>query len=395
MSSQIEFLYNLNPKRIKFGLEQTKTFLNHCNCAQPKAKIIHVAGTNGKGSTCFALHKILTNLGYKTGLFTSPHINTFNERIRINDDLILDADIDQFIETYQDFIITHDLTFFEVNTVMAVDYFEKNQCEFIILETGMGGRLDSTNCFNPIMTAITNVSLDHQDYLGETIDEIIKEKCGIIKKDVPLFSIETDKYIFHKIYCEAIDMNAGKIFRFTTKSSAYKRMKKILGPNRSEYEYLNNALAYKIAEYILDENLKDQVSFLADNLWPGRLEYFDEQIILDVSHNEAGVSETLNHLKTKHKNKSFTILTAISSNKNYINIFKLFKNFTEDVYIYPLINSRINTSELIDDLKHNQINIKVFDHVQNRTELKHTFDTDFILIIGSHFLLEDFHKRYD
>lgn len=394
MTSAIDFLYGLNPKRIKFGLDATYHFLDHIGRLQPKAKIIHIAGTNGKGTTCITLHRILKENGYKVGLFTSPHIHLFNERIRIGDDLIQDDFIESFIDKHRDYIADHDLTFFEVNTILAVDYFEANQCEYIILETGMGGRLDSTNCFNPIITAITNVSIDHQNYLGEHIDDIIKEKCGIIKKGVPLYSVESNNKIYHKIYCEALDREAGSLYRFTHRSSAFKRIKKIIGPNHPTYRYLNMALAYKIAEFLLDERLHKKLDYLNEISWPGRLQIIQNNLILDVSHNQAGVSETISYLKQNYRGSTFTILTAISYDKDIKSIFEWFSSLSNQVYIYPMQHQRMNTDELFEIVAHFDLGVQMLSHKANLEELIAQFNTDYILVIGSHFLLEDFHKRY-
>ena len=152
IDSTLEYLYQLHNRGIKLGLENINKILHECNNPHDTFKSIHLAGTNGKGSTASIIAKILQNAGQKVGLYTSPHLINFNERIRINGVPINDRDIVNFTKTYRDFFEKHSITFFEATTAMAFDYFKKNKIDIAIVETGLGGRLDSTNVLSPIHT---------------------------------------------------------------------------------------------------------------------------------------------------------------------------------------------------------------------------------------------------
>ena len=177
----LEFLYGLHNRGIKLGLKNISDFLNLCNNPHDKIKTIHLAGTNGKGSTASILAKILQENGHKVGLYTSTHLVRFNERIRIDGCPISDQEIIDFVQQHQKTIMDSSITFFEATTALAFTYFERNNVDIAIIETGLGGRLDSTNVITPVQTIITEIDYDHTHILGESIELIAREKCGIFK----------------------------------------------------------------------------------------------------------------------------------------------------------------------------------------------------------------------
>ena len=180
----INYLLSIETRGIKLGLERTRSMMKTCGNPHLGLPIIQVVGTNGKGSVCAILACILKAAGYKTGLFTSPHLVRVNERIRLNGHPIPDAEIDRFIQSYKEDIDKIEATFFETTTAMACWYFKKENVDIAIMETGLGGRLDSVSICKPLAMAITPVSLDHVEILGETLREIAVEKAGAMKKDV-------------------------------------------------------------------------------------------------------------------------------------------------------------------------------------------------------------------
>ena len=186
MHPDLQYLYNLNRLGIKVGLQHTRDLLSVNNNPEKKINTIHIAGTNGKGSTCSMINSILLHKGLKVGIYTSPHLIRFNERIKVNNEEINDEYIISFLKKNKKNIEKIKSTFFETTTVMAFSYFQHKKVDVAIIETGLGGRLDSTNVLEPKITAITSISLDHRKILGETIKEISKEKSGIIKKNTPL-----------------------------------------------------------------------------------------------------------------------------------------------------------------------------------------------------------------
>ena len=170
------------------GLSHTLSLLKFLENPHKNLKIIHIAGTNGKGSTAATIYNILISSGYKVGLYTSPHLINFNERIRVNGVTITDEEIISFMKHVEPAINEIKSTFFEITTAMAFYHFNNNDVDIAIIETGLGGRLDSTNVINPSLTVMTPISLDHRDILGNTIEKIAKEKAGIIKRGVPLIT---------------------------------------------------------------------------------------------------------------------------------------------------------------------------------------------------------------
>ena len=185
----IKKINSLNKFGSRLGLERVKKFLNMIGNPQDSLKFVHVAGTNGKGSVCFMLSSVLKESGYKTGTFISPHIEDLRERIQINGKLISKSKICEILE-YLEFYLNDSIfdsdpiTEFELTTIMAFKYFKDENCDIVILETGMGGRLDATNVIKkPLCSVITTISLDHTKILGDTVLEIAKEKFGIIKPD--------------------------------------------------------------------------------------------------------------------------------------------------------------------------------------------------------------------
>src|SRR5215469_4025189 len=186
----IQFLYGLRLFGAKFGLENTIKLAALAGNPQTQLRFIHVAGTNGKGSTCAMLESIYRATGLRTGLFTSPHLVSFRERIQVDRQLILESDVVRLVEKLQPLLAQfpkeHHPTFFEVVTVVALDFFAERKCDLVIWETGLGGRLDATNIVTPLASVITNIALDHQQWLGDTPGKIAFEKAGIIKPNVPV-----------------------------------------------------------------------------------------------------------------------------------------------------------------------------------------------------------------
>src|SRR5690349_6221442 len=186
----IQFLYGLRLYAAKFGLENTRQLAALAGNPHEQLRFIHVAGTNGKGSTCAMLESIYREAGLRVGLFTSPHLVSFRERIQIDRELISEADVVGLVSEMQTrlatFPVAYHPTFFEVVTVIALVYFARRKCDLVIWETGLGGRLDATNIVTPLASVITNIGLDHQQWLGDTLAEIAAEKAGIIKQGMPV-----------------------------------------------------------------------------------------------------------------------------------------------------------------------------------------------------------------
>jgi dihydrofolate synthase/folylpolyglutamate synthase len=187
VDSSLKKLFSLHNFGIKLGLENTVNFLNHLGNPQKGLKAIHVAGSNGKGSTASFISSILQEFGFRTGLYTSPHFIRFNERVQINGKQISDDYIASFVTEHENYIDNNELTFFEVTTALAFKYFLENRTDYCVIETGLGGRLDSTNVLNPLAVVITTISLEHTNVLGNNLGQIALEKAAIIKPNTNVF----------------------------------------------------------------------------------------------------------------------------------------------------------------------------------------------------------------
>ena len=208
MFSQLPMFQRQGKTAFKKDLTNTLVFSKHLGSPEKKFKSIHVAGTNGKGSTSHMLASIFQEAGYKVGLYTSPHLKDFRERIKINGHVISENDVVTFIAENKSFLEAHSLSFFEMTVGMAFEYFAKEKVDIAIIEVGLGGRLDSTNIIQPKLSVITNIGLDHTQFLGTTLVEIAGEKAGIIKPAIPVVIGEFQEEIFHVFQQKASDNNA-------------------------------------------------------------------------------------------------------------------------------------------------------------------------------------------
>ena len=320
----LTYLYNLNRRGIKLGLEHTVDLLKRIENPQNDFKSIHIAGTNGKGSTCSMISSILLNAGYKVGLYSSPHLVSFNERIKVNNQSITDAEIALFIEKTKKDIDQLQSTFFEVTTAMAFDYFAKHNVDIAIIETGLGGRLDATNVLKPIITGITSISLDHRNLLGNNILNIAKEKGGIIKNKTPLVLYPNQEKIksvllniAKKLNAEIIEIDQPtKVFYnekgtfFCHKNYDYNT------PLIGEFQAINAIMAITIIK-LFDINISEKIiqNGLSLTKWPGRFQRMtkDLPIYYDVAHNVDSIKLITKYLKIIYKEKPLGLLVIKES----------------------------------------------------------------------------------
>ncbi len=218
-SQTLEFLFRALPAyetkgatAYKPGLERIAAFCRHMGNPQRNFFTIHVAGTNGKGSVSHIIASVLQQAGYRTGLFTSPHLQDFRERIRVDGEMIPKQKVVNFVDKHHDKMVELDLSFFEMTAAMAFDYFAQSDVEVAVIETGLGGRLDATNIVVPILSVVTNVGLEHTDLLGDTLQKIAAEKAGIVKKSIPLLVGESDAR-YDSVFEQAAAANKSKVIR--------------------------------------------------------------------------------------------------------------------------------------------------------------------------------------
>ena len=211
MFNKLPMYQRIGAAAYKADLNNTIDILNYLNNPYKNFKTIHIAGTNGKGSVSHTIASIFQEAGYKTGLYTSPHLRDFRERIRINGEMIPENDVVSFINTHKKKLEELELSFFEMTVAMAFDYFNRENVDIAIIEVGMGGRLDSTNVINPELSVITNISLDHVKFLGDNEEKIAAEKAGIIKRNTAVVIGETQNEC-KNVFIEKANENNSPIY---------------------------------------------------------------------------------------------------------------------------------------------------------------------------------------
>lgn len=304
VNSSIKKLFSLHNFGIKLGLENTINFLNRLDNPQNNLKAIHVAGSNGKGSTASFVASILQELGFRTGLYTSPHFVKFNERVQINGIQVSDDYIAEFLTEYEEYIDQNELTFFEVTTALAFKYFSEKNIDYCVIETGLGGRLDATNVLNSLSVIITSISLEHTNVLGNSLKKIASEKAAIIKPGSKVFTgyldPEAEKIIEEQ--CHQKSSGLYKLKDFIIYDSVLKieeeeiRLNEIDFPLKGKYQINNAALASLAVSKSLGVNdlkrIVDGIKYVKKNTgFQGRYEYLHKHpsIIFDSAHNSESV----------------------------------------------------------------------------------------------------------
>ncbi len=322
----IQFLYGLRLFGVKFGLDNTFKLAALAGNPQNRLRFIHVAGTNGKGSACAMLESIYRAAGLRVGLFTSPHLVSFRERIQVNRQLIPENEVIRLVEgllpLLKQFPTDHHPTFFEVVTVMALKYFAEQECELVIWETGLGGRLDATNIVTPLASVITNIAFDHEQWLGDTLGQIAAEKAGIIKSGVPIITATDEPEALAVIERTAREKKA-PLRQIPKAEGRGQKAEPLLG----EHQKINAALALVTVEV-----LQKQIPVPAEKIraglakvdWPGRLQLIQkphgQRILLDGAHNVAGVKALRQTLEKHFGDAKFTLVLGVLRDKDWRHI---------------------------------------------------------------------------
>ncbi|MDX1952273.1 MAG: folylpolyglutamate synthase/dihydrofolate synthase family protein [Verrucomicrobiota bacterium] len=290
----IQSLYDLQMFGTSMGLERTRMLAAAAGNPQEGLRFIHVAGTNGKGSTCAMLESIYRAAGLKVGLYTSPHLVSFRERMQCNRILISEGETTELVELIQPHLgaLSEHPTFFEVVTIMAAIWFQQKKCDLVIWETGLGGRLDATNIVTPLASVITNVQYDHTKWLGETLPEIAKEKAGIIKKGVPVITACDGEEVLEVIRKKADEMEAPLKIVSPEEIEKFDYSINLQGNHQRK----NGALALQTVrtlQHLFPVTEKAVRQGFATVEWQGRFEHLQlkegQELIIDGAHNEAGV----------------------------------------------------------------------------------------------------------
>ncbi|CDF58505.1 bifunctional folylpolyglutamate synthase/dihydrofolate synthase [Thermobrachium celere] len=412
----LNYIESIGKFGMNFGLKRIKRMCELLGNPQHKLKIIHVGGTNGKGSTVTFISNILIKEGYKVGVYTSPHLERFTERIKINDVEISEEDVARLIEEIKeiiDIVIAEGYdhpTEFEIVTACAFKYFYEKAVDFVVLEVGLGGRLDATNVVDPIVSIITSISFDHMNILGDTIEKIASEKAGIIKEGKPLVLYPQDKGAKEVILKKADEMNSkvylvedveyiiksntldGIVFDVVIMDKFYKNlMIKML----NKYQVLNaitslltievlKSLGYKVSDISIYEGLKEST-------WPGRFEVInkDPYIVLDGGHNIQGIKELKNGIKEYFGGKKVKIVFGVLKDKDYISMVdELIEVCNDFITVTPVSPRALDAEELKEFIKNKGKNAKAFNDIDNAIEhVLNDKDCDVVVFCGSLYMI--------
>ncbi|WP_185864904.1 bifunctional folylpolyglutamate synthase/dihydrofolate synthase [Blattabacterium cuenoti] len=394
-------------KCYKPGLNRIKSFCNYLGNPQKYFKSIHVGGTNGKGSTVNMLYSILQEEGYKVGSFTSPHLLDFRERISYNGKYIEKKFIIKFIEKNQFFIEKKSISFFELNTAMAFQYFKEKKVDLAVIEVGMGGRLDSTNIIIPELSIITNISMDHMEILGKNELEIAFEKSGIIKKNVSvIIGPNNSKTIQYFFLIDSFKKNSPIYFVFPSKKDNLFQS----SFDDVNYQYLNKELVLKTIDilknrknfFISKKSIIDGLNNIKKNTsFKGRWEILKKKnprIICDVAHNEKGIYMINSQLNKESYERLHLVLGFVKGKKinSFLNMFSYKKTY---LYFcqpnierkYDIQSLKILVNNFFLKNQHNNKNINFFKSVKMAfiSAKKNAKNNDIILISGSTFVVSE------
>ncbi len=344
----LTFLKDLEKKGINMDLGPVSRLLTRLGNPHRAYATIHIGGTNGKGSVAAMLASILRAGGYRVGLYTSPHLVDFRERIRIDDRLIPKEDVIDCIDTVRR-SMCEDITYFEMATVMAFLYFQRCRVDVAVAEVGMGGRLDATNCVDPEVSIITNISLEHQQYLGRRLTEIAREKGGIIKEKCPLITGVRQKQVIALLeemarYKRVPFMREGKDFKVRYRGEGkisyygmHRCFRNLPLPLPGRHQADNAALALAATEMLQQKGfvLSDEsvVKGVADTRWEGRLETLsvDPRVIVDGAHNPAGMSALCRALRSDFSYERLIVVFGVMNDKHYVTMLRMLAGMADRV----------------------------------------------------------------
>jgi dihydrofolate synthase/folylpolyglutamate synthase len=405
-------MYNrIGAAAIKNNLDNTLAICSFLGNPEKKFPSIHIAGTNGKGSSSHMLASIFQAAGYKTGLYTSPHLYDFRERIKVNGQMCPETFVTSFTNKVKPIIEEIEPSFFEITVGMAFDYFEQEHCDIAIIETGLGGRLDSTNVIQPILSLITNIGWDHMALLGNTLPAIASEKAGIIKEKTPIVISEiitetqsvfenTAAKLHAPIYF-AEDFLQFKSFtnHWTTAHFEYDQISVDCDlPGKYQYKNIRGVLqcihllkdmGWRLEDAVVQKGLQQ---IKASTGLMGRWECIQEspKLFLDVAHNEHGMHALLEQLSTLEYNQ-LHIITGMVKDKDVDTVLGLLPKEAKFYFSNAHIPRAMPASEVAEKAKQLGIDGDIFDNVNKAIEAanKNAHPNDLIIVMGSIFLVAE------
>lgn len=410
----VDEIYDLQQFAIKLGLDNITKLCDFLGQPHTKFPAIHLAGTNGKGSTAFFLSKFLQASGLKVGLFTSPHLSDFRERIRVDGIKITQKYVTDYWTKVKGKVLDQKATFFDTTTAMAFAYFADQKVNVAVIETGLGGRLDSTNIIEPKHIVLTPIQKDHQKQLGNTISQIAYEKAGIIKKDAAVFSAKqnpealsvlkeslhnSNRFFYlpdHVIIDPIQNTLEGSIFNLEDIIHRI-RFESLHCKQIGSFQLENIALAYLTARIYLRESrvVFDETRFrkiLCDIIWPGRMQVIQKNptILMDVSHNLTGIEHTVKSLGKLINTNKLHILLGLVEDKDYLKIARLIAGYSIRIVITePATHRKLSGEVLMDAFSKIQKKVNLIKDFRQAYEFskKQLQGDDNLLVIGSHYLI--------
>ena len=382
---KLPFYQDKGNEAYKPGLERITSFLEVLNNPHKSLKFIHVGGTNGKGSTCHYLSSILQESGYSVGIFTSPHFFDYRERIRINNKKITKTYVNEFLNSNKEISEDLSLSFFELSFGLAANYFNDSKIDIAIIEVGLGGRLDATNVINPLMSIITNISLDHTDLLGETIEKIAKEKSGIIKTDsITIIGEKND--LTDKVFVNKAKEQNSKIYFNNNISESYSD---VLYQNKNISTAIY-AIKHLVGFNISKQNIEDGIDNVIENTgYFGR--WFklseDPNILVDVAHNISGFEYLALQIEKLEYNNLHIILGFVKG-KKIKELIDLLPSKASLYFTQPSIYRGMGQEELSRNIGKN-FNFDKNPRSQFLKVKNIASKGDLIIITGSNFLIND------
>lgn len=400
----LDYLYSLQVFGIKLGLDKVRQLLERIGNPQRALRIVHIAGTNGKGSTAVALANILHAAGIPAGLYTSPHLHSFSERIRVELQQIPEAEVVRLTDELRPHAEELRTTFFEFTTAMALLYFQRRGVEWAILEVGMGGRLDATNAVTPELCLVSPIGLDHTEHLGRDLAAVAGEKAGIFKAGVPVVSARQDAAALRVLHEQAESLAApfhlaGDDYRWVSSGEGFSffgselRLEGLQPGLAGEHQQQNLALALAAAEQLRLQGVKLPVAALRRGIeatrWPGRLEWLPDNILLDGAHNPAGAQMLAAYLERQQLRK-LHLLVGLKSDKAAAALLKPLLPFVERLYATePPVDTAVPAGLLAGQARAAGLRATVFaDHraaLQAALESRQTGEV--LLVAGSLFLV--------
>lgn len=403
---------------LKLGLQNIGSFLASIGSPQQSYQAVHIAGTNGKGSSSAMLAAVLQAQGYKTGLFTSPHLVDFRERVLVNGRMISTRSVAAFVDRYRSQLVERKLSFFEVITALGLEYFHRAQVDIAVIETGLGGRLDATNVLFPLLTVTTDISRDHVEILGSAISKLAREKAGIIKPSVPhligLLPPRAEEVV--RARCERLGAPCHSVgecdftLRPATMQLDFRQNGYALNglsPSLYGTHQLKNAALVVMAASILNGSWapisqRAVRRGIESTKWPGRFQVVRSRglptLVLDVGHNAGGMAAFVEAFQSRFPGQRGDVITGLVKRKEHQRMFNSLSRIARSYSLVPLRTKRSeDVRELIAGVDLRGVPTRRFRSLKTAFSrvLRECTSDDIVTIVGSHFLVGEFLKEFD